>query len=298
MGVCNGPPESDHMNRVFSTPDFAADISCFSNITANSTAGWVSSALCLKGVNMSVAPGPHAGLQSLAYAWLMLGEGRAQTILAAAADEIYPQSYYNYDLIGFLRGGIDEEQYRLDFSQAKRKVIGEGAATLVVETLDCALQRKQPILGEVLGYGMSMDGVEFSAPSMSADGLKRACLEALSRSGVPWTDIGCVVWAPQGNAQDQKALTALEEGLGQRFAEIPLVTTTFNTGYIETASILVSIACCLENLKRGLRLWPQITGLPELDRRSFSQAPEYILALASTDLGYNFAVIIRAGAFV
>ncbi|HEX7511442.1 MAG TPA: beta-ketoacyl synthase N-terminal-like domain-containing protein, partial [Chitinivibrionales bacterium] len=275
MGVCNGPPESDHMNRVFSTPDFAADISCFSNITANSTAGWVSRALCLKGVNMSVAPGPHAGLQSLAYAWLMLGEGRAQTILAAAADEIYPQSFYNYDLIGFLRGGIDEEQYRLDFSQAKRKVIGEGAATLVVETLDCALQRKQPILGEVLGYGMSMDGVEFSAPSMSPDGLKRACFEALSRSGVSWTDIGCVVWAPQGNAQDQKALTALEEGLGQRFTEIPLVTTTFNTGYIETASILVSIACCLENLKRGLRLWPQITGLPELDRRSFSQTPEY-----------------------
>ena len=65
MGVCNGPPESDHMNSVFSTENYAADINNFSNITANSTAGWVANALCIKGVNMTLSPGHHAGLQSL-----------------------------------------------------------------------------------------------------------------------------------------------------------------------------------------------------------------------------------------
>ena len=298
MGVCNGPPESDHMNSVFSTDNFAPDLNCFANITANSTAGWVSNALCLKGVNMSLAPGPHAGLQCLAYCLNMLREGRAQAILAAAADEIYPQSYYNYDLIGFLQRGEAEQRYALDFSQAKRKVVGEGAATLVIESLENVRRRQGPILGELLGYGMSMDATDFSAPSMSLSGLEHACATALARCALSWRDIGCVVWAPQGNAQDEKVLSVLRSGLEGRFQTVPLVTTTFNTGYIETASVLVSLACALECLKTGPQLWRQITGSADIDERTLTEVPEFVLALASTDIGYNYAVVVRTGRFI
>jgi 3-oxoacyl-[acyl-carrier-protein] synthase II len=298
MGVCNGPPESDHMNSVFAHADFPADINNFANITANSTAGWVSNALCLKGVNMTLANGPHAGLLSIAYAYNSLSEDRAQAILAAGADEVYPQMYYNYDLIGFLHRGEEEDRYGCNFTYAKRKVIGEGAASLVVETLASAQNRKAPLLAEVLGYGMSMDALEFSAPSLSVEGLRRACETALARSNLAWPDIGCVVWAPQGNTQDGKVLSVLQSGLGDKFPFVPCVTTTFNTGYIETASILVSIACALESLKNAFGLWPQMTGVPSIDSRNLTAVPEYLLALAGTDLGYNYAQIFRTGQFV
>ena len=78
MGACNGPSEMGHMDSVFSSDSFAANISSFSNITANSTAGWVSTQLYLKGVNSSLSAGPHAGLQSLAYAYDALAERRAR----------------------------------------------------------------------------------------------------------------------------------------------------------------------------------------------------------------------------
>ena len=298
MGVCNGPPESDHMNSVFAHPDFPADINNFANITANSTAGWVSNALCLKGVNMTLANGPHAGLLSIAYAYNSLCEDRAQAIIAAGSDEVYPQMFYNYDLIGFLHRGQEEDRYCCNFTHAKRKVIGEGAASFVVETLESARQRKASLLAEVLGYGMSMDAAEFSAPSMSPEGLRRACETALTRSGLTWQDIGCVIWAPQGNAQDEKVLSVLESGLGKKFPAVPCVATTFNTGYIETASILVGLACVLESLKTGFSLWPQITGVAAIDSRKLHTVPEYLLALASTDLGYNYALIFRTGQFV
>jgi 3-oxoacyl-(acyl-carrier-protein) synthase len=145
---------------------------------------------------------------------------------------------------------------------------------------------------------MSMDAAEFSAPSMSPEGLRRACETALTRSGLTWQDIGCVVWAPQGNAQDEKVLSVLESGLGEKFPVVPCVTTTFNTGYIETASILVSLACVLENLKNAFGLWPQITGVASIDSRKLHALPEYLLALASTDLGYNYALIFKTGQFV
>jgi 3-oxoacyl-[acyl-carrier-protein] synthase II len=295
MGVCNGPSEMAHMDSVFSSDSFTANVTSFSNITSNSTAGWVSSALCLKGVNASLSPGPHAGLQSLAYAYDALVENRASAILAGAADEVYPQTFYNYDRIGFLYQGEEEDHYRLRLDRDKPKVLGEGAAFLVLETATAAQARGATILAEVLGYGMGMDAEGFLAPNLGTAGLKHAIQLALSRAGLTTADIALLVWAPQGNRQDLKVLRVCEELWGQSAARPPLVTTTFNTGYIESASILVSLAAALTSLQGGTELWPQLTGMPELDQRRLSRAPEYLLALGSTDLGYSFATVLRPG---
>jgi 3-oxoacyl-(acyl-carrier-protein) synthase len=296
MGVCNGPPEEDHMNSVFSTPDFQPDINCFSNITANSTAGWVSNALCLRGENMTLSPGPHAGVASCAYAYNALLENRASAMVACASDEVYYRMFHNYDMIGFLKQDEAETDYRLDLSEPKRKVIGEGAAALVLETLDNARLRGAPqVLGEVLSYGMTADGNEFSGPSLSPEGLDAACETALGRARLSWRDIGLAVWAPQGNGQDKKALDVLDSRLWSLGQKVPLVGTTFNTGYIETASILVGVACALASLRRGAALWPQKSGLPAIDGKELSSVPTHILVLASTDLGYNFAMVLKTG---
>jgi len=57
----------------------------------------------------------------------------------------------------------------------------------------------------------------------------------------------------------------------------------------------VSVAAALEALAAGGELWPQRTGVSELDQREGRGAPEYILVLASSDVGYNFAVVLRKG---
>ena len=267
----------------------------FSNVTANSTAGWVSNTLYLKGVNASLSPGPHAGLQSLAYAYDALVEKRARVILAGAADEVYAQTFYNYDGIGFLFSGAAEADYRLRPDSDKQKVLGDGAAMLCLETASAAQERGARILGEVLGYGMSMDGEGFHEPNLGRAGLVQAVQLALARANVRPNEVGLLVWSPQGNRQDLKVLQAGEEIWGEVFARLPLVTTTFNTGFIESASILVSLAATLAALESGSELWPQRTGLPQLDERTPTGIPDIILALASTDLGYNYAAVIRRG---
>jgi len=294
MGVCNGPSEMAHMDSVTTSPDYAANIQCFSTIVANSTAGFASHRLNLKGVNMSLAPGHHAGLQSLAYGFEAVRDGRADAMLAGAADETFEQTYSNYDRIGFLYAGEAEADYRLRRNEPKRKVLGEGAAVLLLESYETAESRGTPILGEVLGYGMTMDAVPFTEPAANADGLAQAVQTALERAGVAAGDVDLVVWAPQGNAQDIKTLDALETVLGSRAGDVPLATTTFNTGYIESASILVSLAATLQAVADGNTLWPQRTGDPALDNRTLTRPPRYMLALGSSDVGYNFAVVLSA----
>ena len=184
MGVCNGTAETAHMDSVFGSDTFTGHVNSFSNIVPNSTAGWVSSSLQLRGVNCTLAAGPHAGLQSLAYAYEALAEGRALAVVAAASDEIYPQTYYNYDTMGFLCQGAEEDDYRIRPEEEKRKVLGEGAGALVLETAPAALERGAPILAEVLGQGMTMDAGGFLAPNLDPDGLRRAMELALERAGV------------------------------------------------------------------------------------------------------------------
>lgn len=295
LGVCNGPSEMGHMDSVFTSLSYAANIASFSNITSNSTAGWVSSQLYLKGVNASLSAGPHAGLQSLAYAYDALADGRARVILAGAADEVYGQTFYNYDGMGFLFAGDEELDYRLRLDADKRKVLGDGAAVLALETAVSATARGARILGEVLGYGMGMDAEGFIAPNLGIAGLKHAVHLALSRSGLSPADVGLIVWAPQGNRQDLKVLKVCEELWGPEFARLPLATTTFNTGYLESASILASLAAALAALETGTELWPQRTGIPDLDRRALTVPPTHLLALGSSDLGYNFAAVFRRG---
>jgi 3-oxoacyl-[acyl-carrier-protein] synthase II len=295
MGVCNGTPETAHMDSVFSSDTYLGQVGSFSNIVPNSTAGWVSVCLQLRGVNATLAPGPHAGLQSLAYAYEALAEERALAVVAAAADEVYPQSFHNYAAIGFLYEGAEEADYRIRPEEGKRKVVGEGAAALVLETAPAALERGAPILAEVLGQGMTMDAGAFLAPNLDPAGLGRAMELALDRAGVRPEEIDLLVWAPQGNCQDVKVLDACRAVFGGRFAELPLAGTTFTTGFVESASILVGLAAVFQALREGTELWPQRTGIAELDGRRLAAPPRLIMAVASSDVGYNFSVVLRNG---
>ncbi len=293
MGVCNGPSESGHMDSVFTSENYQPHISSFSNITANSTAGWVSNLLYLKGVNISLAPGQHAGLQALAYAYDFLAEGQAQFLVVGAADEVYPRHYWKYDVIHYLYQGPEERDYRLRLDHEKQKVVGEGAGMIVMETLDQAKERGAHILGEVLGYGMSMDAGPFIGQNLDVEGLLHACKLAMERAQIVRDQVGLVVWAPQGNVQDQKVMDACKNIFAARYEEIPLVTTTFNTGYLESASIMVTLGCVLAAFEQGFDLWPQVTGVSEIDRKVLVKSPEHILVIGSSDVGYNFAVVIK-----
>lgn len=95
--ISRGSSESRHMDAVFSNPDRRGDVGCFSNVTANSTAGWVSKALDIKGPNITLTPGPNGGLQAVGYSLDVLRERRAEKVIAFAADELYAQQMAGYD---------------------------------------------------------------------------------------------------------------------------------------------------------------------------------------------------------
>lgn len=295
LGLCNGTPESTYMRSVFAPPRSGASAVAFPQVAPSSSTGGVAQALCCKGANITLAPGPHAGIQAVAYAYRTLAAGRANAMLAGGADEVYDQMYWNYDYMDYLWPDADAERYRLRSDHALRKVPGEGAAILALEPLDEALARGAVPLAEVLGYAMNADADEFEKPCLDPRNLSVCCRQALARSGIAPDEVDLLVWAPQGNSQDNKTLDALRALFGPDLLGIPLVTSTFNTGYAESASILLSLVAALSALRLDGTLWPQATGESWIDKRALSRPVRHILAIGSTDIGINSALVLHAG---
>jgi len=63
-------------------------------------------------------------------------------------------------------------------------VMGEGGGILVLERLDRAQARGIPILGEVVGFGMTADAYHMTAPAPEGEGAARAMQAALDMAGV------------------------------------------------------------------------------------------------------------------
>src|SRR5438309_5177935 len=63
-------------------------------------------------------------------------------------------------------------------------VIGEGAASLVIEELDHARKRGARIFAEVLGYSLNNDAFHMTSPLPTGESCIRAMREALSDAGI------------------------------------------------------------------------------------------------------------------
>ncbi len=292
-GVYVGPSEEQYMNAVIKSEGAEADINGFSQIVANSTAGWVSCALQLKGYSTTVAQGADAGIFALIAAYSAIHNNSAERILAGAADEVYSRYFLNYDQIGYLHEGSLEENYCINLDTPNRRVLGEGAAYLVLEEYEIAKSRKVPIIAEIKGYNVNCDYELFIEPSFSENRLEETICQTMLSANITSDDIDVITWSPQGNSTDRKMLKALQNTFGEKLQQIPIITTVFNTGLMESASGTVSLAAVLFCVKNKLPIWPSINNFETIDRVLLSKTPKNILTIASSDIGYNAAVIFE-----
>ncbi|MCP4598937.1 MAG: hypothetical protein GY847_00075 [Proteobacteria bacterium] len=291
-GVYTGPDEEGQMQAVIPSGGAEADIGVFSQIVANATAGWVSNALLLKGYSTTLSQGPDAGLFALLASHFAVTGRSTSRVLAGASDELFSRYIRNYDELDMLYTGENEEHYGLRFDEQTRRVLGEGAAYVVVEEAQAAQKRNAEILAEVVGYGMTTDWDTFYEPNLNAGGLARSIDETLESAHWEINDVGLVIWSPQGNSSDRKALDALRQALGDRADQVPLVTSVFHTGLCESTSGTITLAAVLSAWSRKEPLWPQITGVREIDGRPLPIGPVPTLAIATSDLGFNLTLAL------
>ena len=121
-------------------------------------------------------------------------------------------------------------------------VLGEGAATLVLETLDHAQARGATIIAEVLGYGMSSDASHIVQPTV--DGPTKAMSNALQHAKLLPGDVQYINAHGSGTAQNDPTETqAIHNVFGQHATSLAVSSTKSMHGHtLGAASALEAIA--------------------------------------------------------
>jgi 3-oxoacyl-[acyl-carrier-protein] synthase II len=130
-------------------------------------------------------------------------------------------------------------------------VMGEAAATLVLEERDFALRRGAPVLAELAGYGTTSDAHHVTSPLPDGDGAMRAMLAACEDAGVAPAEIGYVnAHGTSTLPNDRAEALALRRIWGS--STPPISSTKSMTGHTLGAAGALESVACIKALGSGL----------------------------------------------
>ncbi|HMQ33255.1 MAG TPA: beta-ketoacyl-ACP synthase II [Chloroflexaceae bacterium] len=132
-------------------------------------------------------------------------------------------------------------------------VMGEGAATLILEDLEHAEARGARILAEVVGYGATSDAYHISNLSEDGEGVARAIRLALRRAGLQPGDVDYInAHATSTPAGDPVETAAIKEVFGGRAGAPPVSASKSQFGHLLGAAgaieAVVSILALQHNI--------------------------------------------------
>ncbi|MFE3076302.1 beta-ketoacyl-[acyl-carrier-protein] synthase family protein [Nocardia tengchongensis] len=173
----------------FVRPAPSATLTGNQNLALNAMVRMIGATGPMVGIHTACAGSGHA----LGEAFRLIQEGDARMMVAGGYDSLTTWA----DILGFGLLGAMTDRYNDNPAAASRPfdadrsgfVIGEGAVAFVLEDLESALDRGAPILGELLGYGSTMNAWRITDSPPDGAGAIEAMESALSESGLGTGDI-------------------------------------------------------------------------------------------------------------
>jgi 3-oxoacyl-(acyl-carrier-protein) synthase len=166
--------------------------------------------------------------------------------------------------------------------------LGEGAAVLVLETLENAHRAGRTPIAIVEGFGSSTDGFDQLAPEPTGAGLVRACRRAMEQAGIDATAVDR--YHAHGTAtvhndrMEAMAHAALFSGRA-----VPVCAAKGSIGHTLGAAGALDVAICALTLRRGII--PPVANLREVD--PLARIPA-VIGTARSDGGTS-ALVVSAG---
>ena len=202
----------------------------------NAAAAAVSMALGGKGGARTVVSACASGTESIANAYEHLQLGLADVVVAGGTEAvIHPLPIAAFAAMQALSKRNDDPARASRPYDVDRDgfVLGEGAATLVLETKEHAEARGAKIYAELAGGGITSDSYHITAPDPEGLGASRAVLAALEQAGARPDDVTHInahaTSTPVGDIAEYHALKAV---FGDRVGSIPVSATKAATGHL------------------------------------------------------------------
>lgn len=254
----------------------------------------------IRGRVMSTCSACVSASQAIGQAYEVIRSGVQDAMICGGSEELHWVSTGVFDVLQATSTRYNDrpDQSPRPFDRDRDGlVVGEGAATLVLEDWGRARRRGAHIYGEIAGYGTSCDGTHITAPS--PDGMQSAMTLALEDARANATDVDYV------NAH----ATATEVGdLGEAEAswrvfsdDVPLSSTKGFTGHTLGACGAIETTFCLAMLRDGFlapnrnlsNVDPRCAPLAYVRGDAVDASPELLMNNNFAFGGINTSLLVR-----
>jgi 3-oxoacyl-[acyl-carrier-protein] synthase I len=182
--------------------------------TMNSTVTMnLSTIFRFKGINYTISAACASGSHAIGTGYHFIKTGLQDMIVCGGAQEVNIYSMGNFDALSAfsIRENEPTKASRPFDRERDGLVPSGGAATVILESLESALRRGAPILGEVIAYGFSSNGGHISNPTV--DGPAKSIQMSLRDSGLKENEIDYInahaTSTPVGDAKEAKAIDSV-----------------------------------------------------------------------------------------
>ncbi len=206
------------------------------------------------GPSVTVVTACATGAQTIGEAFREVREGRAPVMVAGAVESTqHPMFIAGFAAMRALPTDSNDDpgaaSRPFDASRAGF-VLGEGAAAVVLESLEHARARGATILAEVLGFGVSNDAYHPIAPIPEGTGAARAIRAALADAGLEAGAVDHInahaASTPAGDAAEANAIRLV---FGERAATIPVTSIKGAVGHCMGASGAIETVAAVKTIE-------------------------------------------------
>ncbi|QHT61955.1 3-oxoacyl-ACP synthase [Paenibacillus lycopersici] len=236
---------------------------------------------------------------AIGFAYDMIRWGHADAMLAGGSDPLSHAVFSGFNVLRALNP-VPASPFASRFGLS----LGEGAAFVVLEPLDRALQRGANIYAELCGYGLSNDAYHETAPDPEGRGIQAAVAMALRLSGAASSQIGYVNAHGTGTqANDQAEIKGLRRVFGDELGSVPLSSSKAYFGHTLGAAAAIELTTSLYAIRHGLlpatlhydEPREGCEGLHVIANDMREGRPAYMLNNNSAFGGHNASIVARTG---
>ena len=228
----------------------------FPMVLPNMAAANVSRFVGARGYNSTVTTACAAANQAIGESLEVIRRGLADVVLAGGTEAGISQ----LGLAGFCvmralstRNEEPERASRPFDAQRDGFVPAEGAAVLVLESLEHALRRDAKVLCELVGFGCTADAGHLVQPEETGSAAAGAMRQALDDAGVSLDQVGYInahgTSTPLNDAVETAAIKRL---FGERAYQIPISSTKSMIGHSLGAAGALEAVACVRTITDGI----------------------------------------------
>lgn len=227
-----------------------------SNMLPDAASGHVAIALGACGPNMAVVSACSTGSGSIGESWETIRRGDAEAIIAGGTDNpLLPVLLAGFHALRALANNPEHPERSCRPFDLNRDgfVVGQGAAALVLESLEHAQARGADIYAEVIGYGTSNDAYDMVASLDSGRGSAMAMTKAMRKAGIEPSEVNYINPHGTGTPLNDRAETAaIKAAFGDHAKRLAVSSTKAMHGHLMGGAGALEAIASIQAIRTGI----------------------------------------------